>query len=330
MGLIRARSLVAAALAGLTAALPAVADEPLYAKNLSPLAGLLGLPSQRDAATGKRGSFALALHSSVANQYVLDNNANEYLNLDGEILRFALELRYALSDNWDIQLEVPWLRHHGGELDGLIDDWHDLWNMPDGGRDRVPRDLLEYRYATPGLDFSLQDDASGMGDISLSLSHAFYRSEDAVASLALGYKFNTGDEDDFTGSGAGDAFIALRFSAGHLSGLPLAWHGHLGYLRAGDSDLLGRRLEQDLWFAGLAVDWQVTAPWSLLVQVDSHAAPMDSDIPAVGDSAFMLSLGARWRFARQWVVDFSLSEDIAVETAPDIMLQASLRYRGSP
>ena len=36
-------------LAGLIA-FPALADEPLYAKNLGPVAGLLGLPSQRDAA----------------------------------------------------------------------------------------------------------------------------------------------------------------------------------------------------------------------------------------------------------------------------------------
>ena len=97
-------------------ALPAIADEPLYAKNLSPVAGLLGLPSQRDAATVERGSVAVALHSAVASHYRDDSNANEYLNLDGETLRFALELRYGLARNWDLQLEVPWLDQGTGTI----------------------------------------------------------------------------------------------------------------------------------------------------------------------------------------------------------------------
>ena len=96
-----------------------------------------------------------------------------------------------------VQLEVPWLEHSGGDLDSLIDDWHDLWGMSDGGRSDVPDDLLDYRYATRDGGFGLQDDASGLGDISVSVNYAFYRHDKAAASLALGYKFGTGDEDDF-------------------------------------------------------------------------------------------------------------------------------------
>ena len=65
---------------------PAVAVEPLYVKNLSPVAGLLGLPSQRDADTAAAGSLSAALHS-IASHYVLDSSTDEYLNLDGETLR---------------------------------------------------------------------------------------------------------------------------------------------------------------------------------------------------------------------------------------------------
>jgi len=90
-------------------ALPLAAAEPLYVKNLSPATGLFGLPSQRSASSQDPGSLGLALHSSVANNYVLDANSREYLNLDGETLRVALELRYGLAQNWDLQLEVPWL-----------------------------------------------------------------------------------------------------------------------------------------------------------------------------------------------------------------------------
>jgi hypothetical protein len=308
-------------------ALPALASEPLYSKNLSPIAGLVGLPSQRNANTTAKGRVEAALHSSIASHYVAESSDTEYLNLDGETLRFALELRYGLADNWDVQLEIPWLDHSGGELDSLINDWHDLWGMSDGGRSDVPNDLLDYRYATAGTDFYLEDDVSGLGDISLSLTHAFYRQDDSVASVVLGYKFGSGDEDEFLGSGADDAFIALRFSGAHLSDLPLSWHGQAGYLRAGGSDRLDDVQEQDLWFAGLALDWQVAQRWSLLLQVDSHAAPLDSDITGVGDEAVLLSVGARWRFAQAWSLDVDVVEDIRVETAPDVTFQASVRYR---
>jgi hypothetical protein len=306
---------------------PAVAQEPLYARNLSPVTGLLGLPSQRDAGTGPAGTLNVALHTSVANNYVSELRSEEAVNLDGETLRFALELRYALSDNWDLQLELPWLDHSGGSLDSLIDNWHDFWGMSDGGRSDAPRDLLDVRYAGHGA-FSLQEDASGIGDATLSLGYQIYRDEGSTASLVAGYKFATGDEDDFLGSGAEDAYLALRFSGDHLSTLPLRWHGQLGYMRAGQSDLIGPAQERDLWFAGLTVDWIIAERWSLLAQVDGHAAPMDSDLTALGEEAIMLTVGARWRISRRWALDVSVVEDVQVETAPDVTFQASLRYSG--
>jgi long-subunit fatty acid transport protein len=78
----------------------------------------------------------------------------------------------------------------------------------------------------------------------------------------------------------------------------------------------------------LAVDWLVAERWSLLAQLDSNAAPTDSQLNALGDIGATLSGGVRWRFAPRWSVDVSLVEDIAVETAADIVFQASLRYRG--
>jgi hypothetical protein len=310
-------------------ALPLAAYEPLYVKNLSPVTGLLGLPSQRYAGTESEGELGVALHSSIANNYILDTNSREYLNLDGETLRFALDLRYGLAQDWDLQLEVPWLEQSGGHLDRLIDDWHDLWGMSDGGRSKVPRDLLDYQYAsTFARGFQLDDDSSGLGDITLALNYAFFHDDDSVAALALGYKFGVGDEDKFLGSGGDDQFLALRFSGNHLSSLPLRWHGQVGYLRAGDSDLLDGIQEQNLWFAGLSLDWVVAENWSLLAQVDSNAAPTDSGITALGDTAATLSGGARWRFAPRWSVDASIVEDIVVETASDVTFQLSLRYSG--
>ena len=313
------------AIAGLSPGIHA--SETLYAKNLSPVAGLLGLPSQRTAGTVARSNSRAALHTSIASHYVKDRETPEDVTLDGETVRLALEWRYGLTDNWEVQVEVPWLDHSGGQLDSLIDNWHDFWGLSDGGRSEAPSDVLEYRYSGPNAQFLLEDDASGLGDISLSLNYAFYRDDDAVASVALGYKFGTGDEDEFLGSGSDDIFALVRFSGQHLADLPLSWHGQLGYLRAGDADVLGDLQEQDLWFAGLGLDWRIGQRWSLIGQLDAHAAPADSAITALGDDAIWLTLGARWRFAERWALDLSFIEDVQVETAPDVTFQASMRYQ---
>ncbi len=310
----------------LLAAQSVAASEPLYVKNLSPVAGLLGLPAQRTASVDTAGQFNLALHGSLASHYISEGSGDEYLNLDGETGRLALEVRYAISDNLDVQLELPWLKHSGGNLDSLIDNWHDFWGMSDGGRSNVEQDLLDYRYR--GEDnFLLEDDSSGLGDTSLSLGYRFYGDEEASASIVVGYKFGTGDEDKFLGSGADDAYLALRFSGDQRSDLPLRWHGQLGYLYAGESELIENIQEQHLWFAGLGLDWRLGESWSLLGQVDAHAAPADSDIKGIGETAVMLTFGARWRFAEQWDLDLSLVEDIQVETAPDVVFQAGVRWR---
>lgn len=321
-----AAGVLLAALAG-----PAAADDPLrmplYVKNLSPVAGLFGLPSQRSAATVPAGRWQAALHGSVASHYVADRAGGEQVNLDGETQRLALALRYGLAAGWDLQLELPWQRQDGGVLDGAIDGWHEFWGMPDNGRGDAPRDQIDYRYADPRLRFALLDSSSGVGDASLALQRRLYRGDGVVVAASLGYKFGTGDAGDFTGSGEGDAFAALRASGAGEDAL--GWYGQAGYLRAGEVAGLGARQERNLWFAGAGLSWGLSPAWSLLAQFDAHAAPMDSALDALGSDAMMLSAGARWRFARQWAVDVSLVEDIAVETAPDVIFQASLRWLGA-
>lgn len=324
---------VALLVAAISVAGPAAAGDPtgpLYVKNASPVAGLLGLPAQRSAAPMKASAWQWDTHASVANHYIVDQGAQERLNLDGETARLALSLRYAMTDRLDVQLEVPWLDHSGGSLDSVIDSWHDLWSMPDGGRDDVPRNVLAYQYFSTSDNFGLVDDVSGLGDVSASVTYAMYEDAASSAAISLGYKLATGDELEFLGSGSDDVYLLLRFSGAHLADLPLSWHGQMGYLRAGEIDVLRQSSERDLWFAGLALEWQFNERWFLLGQLDAHAAPVDSELPGLGDNAVLATVGVRWHLASQWSLELAVVEDIAVETAPDVTFQGSLRYRSAP
>ncbi|HEY7775313.1 MAG TPA: DUF3187 family protein, partial [Kineobactrum sp.] len=101
----------------LLTALPALGTDLLYSKKLSPVAGLLGLPSPRSAALLAEGDWQVAAHNSIASHFVVDSRGVEALTLDGETWRVALDLRYGFSHGWELQLELPWLGHNGGTLD---------------------------------------------------------------------------------------------------------------------------------------------------------------------------------------------------------------------
>jgi long-subunit fatty acid transport protein len=55
----------------------------------------------------------------------------------------------------------------------------------------------------------------------------------------------------------------------------------------------------------------------------SHLAPLDQ-------TAGMLSMGLRWRASEKWSVDFGFSEDVVVETAPDINFLLNVRVALDP
>ena len=105
------------------------------------------------------------------------------------------------------------------------------------------------------------------------------------------------------------------------------WHSQLGYTRAGKISQLGAMQERDLWFAGLGVEWRHWEKLHLKLQIDSQAALADSRLPQTGDPMVQLSAGASWLIAPGWELDLSFSEDIAVDTAPDFVLQFGIRYR---
>ena len=308
---------------------PALA-QPLYARDLSPVAGLFGFPVMREAETLSAGRFSSDLVTSAANNYSVDTEGEESVNFDVETHRVVLRAAVGVGAGFELSAEVPWLRHDGGSMDQLIETWHGWFNLPDGNREDVPRDLVDVRFQSGDANVVLQDSVSGFGDASLALTRGLWRNDDAVISATLGAKFGTGDEEEPLGSGSNDYYLALNASADHRGKAPVRWHGQLGYLRAGDADVLGSLQEQDLWFAGLSMDWRVAQAFSLLLQVDAHAAVADSALTQLGDPSVQLTAGGRWRFARDWSAELSFSEDIAVNTAPDFVLQFGLRYRPQP
>jgi hypothetical protein len=325
---VRKRGLVLAVVLVALAPRLAVAERihaPLWVENLSPIAALIGIPSQRIADI--REGLSVTAHTDFATHFVAQTSNNEQLFFDGESQRQSLRVRWGLSPTWAVSATLPVTRHSGGFIDSYVNRWHNAFGMSDGGRSAVPEDQIRYQFDGQTQGVSLDRSASGRNDLTFELAHRAEWQKDLQIAYAIGYKASTGSVDEWTGSGASDVYSVARFSGAHQSDLPFYWHGQLGVTHVGSSPLLGPRQKEWIGFGGLSMEWLLNSQWALLAQFDSHSAILSSDLKALGEPAGMLSLGLRRSLGRHWAVDVSFAEDIIVESAPDIIFQASLHYR---
>ncbi len=301
-------------------------SDPLYVKNLSPYAATLGFPNLQSGQPLGKDQTKLSLHGQVANTSTDDTTTTESVLLDGETHRVAARYQRGIGKEWQVTLEVPWVRHSGGFLDKPIEQWHDFWGLPNGNRDELPRNQLLYAYDSPGFDYRYQDSQSGLGDTQISVQRSLYSKNRIFLSLHAGVELPTGNEDKLSGNGKADYFFGLNASGLHDEA-KLNWHTQLGYLRAGELDSLAPIQKRDLWYASAGLVCKAWPSVHLKAQLDSHAAPFDSQLPQLGDHAVLLSLGAGFQIGEQLQLEVSFYEDIAVDTAPDFTVQAGLRYR---
>jgi len=321
------KTLTASALTACCALAPPAAfsqSEPLQITNLSPLASLRAMPAQRSVGTARGLSWAAS--ATLSNHFTMENEGEELLLLDGQTDAMTLSFRYGLPQQWDVEVTVPWRHHSGGDTDNLISSWHRFFGLPDGNRDSYPTDALHYQLSQPEHDRHLLRSVSGLGDIHVAVSRPLLAIDGGQLGISAGVKTASGQASDWLGSGATDIYALLRFSGQQLGGWPLWWHGQVGGTRAGDSDLLGPRQRRSLWFAGLAAEWRFTPRWSALMQYDGHSALLDGALEALDESAGILSMAVRWRPTAHWMIDAGFSEDVVVESAPDITFLLNVRY----
>ena len=309
---------------------PAHATE-LDVRHGGPLTGLFGLPSPGEsAALAPQESWRLDFLVQGSSHSISETDADEELLLDGETWRTALRLRTRFRERWEFGVEVPWLRHSGGNLDGLIDDWHALFGLPDGIRDQVPRDELRYAYRNPaGQVLDLTESRGGLGDIRLSAGYRLRQDAGGSLSLRAAVELPTGDEDELTGNGAADYSLGIAWQrdSAERSG---RWSAHVmaGVIRFGATDLpaIGAATREFGGWAQAGVGWRLTPRVELLGQLQAASSPIDSGLDAWGGSV-MLGLGAGIDIGRHYRLQLGFTEDVDVETSPDITFMLRLGRR---
>lgn len=304
--------------------------QPLTTRNLSPATIGYGLPALGPATTlpSDSGQFQLAL--DLASNADIKTTGTENLIFDGETYRVALSFDYGINDDWELGIELPLVSHQGGFLDNFIAAWHDTFGLPQGTRDQMPTNRLDYSYnRLGGQSFNLQSGATAPGDLALRSAWQIWHDEAGMRALALraSLKLPTGNTKKLTGSGSTDLAVwlsgeqRLRTAAGEI-----LLYGGGGGLFSSDGNLLSDQRNNLVGLASLGCGWQ---PWPGLgfqLQFDGHT-PLyrQSGLPELGNFAGQLAIGGSLSLGEQTSLELAVVEDVIVDTAPDVAFHLVLR-----
>lgn len=92
-----------------------VIHEPLWVENLSPLAQLVALPSQRSADI-KEG-LSVSVHTDITTHFVSQASERERVFFDGETQKQSVNLRWGLSPQWELSAHLSSIKHYGDFVD---------------------------------------------------------------------------------------------------------------------------------------------------------------------------------------------------------------------
>ena len=323
-------SIAALGVSSLSLAAAARAGEPLDDRDNAPVSGLLNFADSTEGALLLgRGRFAGSLLAMTSSHAVATNRGDEILVFDGETTRLELGLRYGLGDRLELGLRIPYISHAAGNLDSLIDGWHDWFGLPGGSRETRASDLLEFSYAdASGTRLDFRDSASDFGDVRLTAGWRLDAGDGHRRALRFGVTLPTGSVESLTGAEA--TTISAGF-AGDVASLGAGGRVSAFYranvIRVDEPEILADRYRE--WIGQLAAGFGVRASsWlDLRAQALFRTATHDSDLDVLGEPAVTLTFGGNLRLGERYVLSVAVGEDIKVNSSPDVSFQVSLRYR---
>jgi hypothetical protein len=269
-------------------------------------------------------SWSVATDLNWASTSLVQRADAELLVVDAETREARVTIGRSWSSGFAAQLELPYRYTGGGVLDEAIDSWHDLFDLPQGARATMPKDRVRIVYERAGATLiDIDSSASGLADASLDFGYSL-RSTTATAVAAwLSVKLPTGDADRLTGTGATD--VSLAIAGEHRFREDWSVFGQAGVTWLGDGERLSAQQRDVVWSGLAGVGWHAWRGLQLKAQLDAHSAVFeDTDLDFLG-AALVLTVGGDYRFESGWRFDAAVSEDIAVESASDVVFVFGLR-----
>lgn len=301
--------------------LVASVEAHLPVRNQNPFALLQAVPELQDSVRLMPGQQQVSLTQTISNHWSVESAAEESVFIDGEGLVTDFTWRVAWL-NAEIAFMLPYVSYRRGQMDDFIERFHQVFSLPNGGRDAYPQNQFTFAY-NGQMSQRLTSPSSGVGDFRLLVGIPLPASSSMHHRLYGQIKAANGNEGKWLGSGAYNTalFISSDWFVGRLM---LQWQYGLQW--QGKSDAIV--LDNKRWvpIMSLAGAYSLSHQWQAVVQLDAHGALYDDSTLAQFDSAILFSMGVKWADAH-WGGHIAFIEDLAVETAPDFGLQFGFSYK---
>jgi hypothetical protein len=319
------RRLFASAVCLVCCSCPAIADDPYLEsfplRSHNPFVQIFGLPAFQTATLTSPSGFVIGISVDITNDADDSESDGDQLIIDGETTTIALSLRRRVHDRLELGLDVPYVRHSGGTLDGFIKDWHSMLGLSNARRDG-PNDQLRHFYINDGETLvGLDSPVSGIGDMQLSAAMAF-----GNLTLRGAVKLPTGDPQKLTGSGATDFSLGVYGSRAYtFRERDLGLSGFVGALALGDGDVLPEFQRSFVPFGGVALRWQATQTLGLAAQLSMQGSYFDTHFDDIGGNGIQLAVGTDYQ-AGSFLWRLAIAEDLKSGATADFAMQLSVRY----
>jgi hypothetical protein len=313
--------------------LPAVEITPFYTQNQSPVIQIFGLPSIGNPVLVPARKADMRFIVDVANNFFEDGNQRESIVLDGQSTRMSLDVRYGISEKFEVGLVIPYIIQSGGFTDGFIDWYHTTFGFTPGGRDQAPKNRLLYQYQKDQqVLLNVNNSSDGIGDIQLMGGLQLYQSAvkpSRAIALRASLKLPTGDSGQLHGSGSTD--LALWITAGEdfRPGI-----GHISLFGAGgvmgmtDGDVLKDQQRNFVGFGALGVGWSPANWIAFKIQANGHTSfYTNSGLKELNSSSVQLTIGGTLAFSKNINLDLGVTENILIRSSPDVVFHLGLRGR---
>ncbi|MEM6708690.1 MAG: DUF3187 family protein [Pseudomonadota bacterium] len=298
---------------------------PLAVRNLAPFSGLYGVPRMRGAGSAQGVSVALDQVSNFSSS----NDGATQIFQDGETSVLRLTAARAFADERiDVGVELPWVRHSGGELDRYIDGFHRAFGLPEGGRENAPRNQLDLLLRVAGeTEVRRQDSGGGLGDTVIWGGYALLETDNRAVRARAQLKLPTGDAAEITGSGGLDlsAWVEL-FDQQLLASLKTDITAGIGMTYLGAGDLAPAAQKRWVPIAHFGIH-RALGRWLFTGQLDAHGALFDLSVDQLGEPALLGTLGVRRPFGEGQQLTVSLVEDLIGQSTSDVVFQLAWEKR---
>jgi len=308
--------------------------QPLYTTNQNPLIQLNGLPPLEKGIVSAAGTSSSWTILNIVSNSIAETRGQESITLDGETYRFNFMFRHGLKQTVfgmkgiEIGVDIPYIRHSGGTLDGFIRNWHNALGLSNSERDQFQENQLRYEYTSNGTTLARTVDSTDrIGDIRLSAAWQLScdRSRETFCrALRASLKLPTGKADTLSGSGGFNLSLAQATTRTYQR---YTFHYGGGLQFNGTSDLLNEQQKDVIAFANAGINYQTKRyRWmELKAQLDGHSAFYDSALNNLGSNALQINLGGTINLSNKTALDIAVTEDIITSTIPDVVFHLALR-----